>query len=35
MCVEDLVQKKEGTKCSDLIKEFKKWLTFMMLQKET
>ena len=30
----DLVCKKEETKCKNVIKQYKKWLTLMMLQKK-
>ena len=31
----DLVCKKEEIKCNNIIKQYKKWLTLMMLQKKT
>ena len=31
----DLVSKKEEIKCNNIIKRYKKWLVFMMLQKKT
>ena len=31
----DLVSEKEESKCNDIIKRYKKWLTLMMLQKKT
>ena len=31
----DLVSEKEEIKCKNMIKRYKKWLTLMMLQKET
>ena len=31
----DLVSEKEEIKCNNIIKQYKKWLTLVMLQKET
>ena len=31
----DLLKEKEEIKCNNIIKWYKKWLTSMMLQKET
>ena len=31
----DLVSVKEEIKCSNIIKQYKKWLTLMVLQKKT
>ena len=31
----DLVSDKEGIKCNNTIKRYKKWLTLMMLEKKT
>ena len=31
----DLVSEKEETKCNNVIKQYKQWLTLMMLQKKT
>ena len=34
MC-KDLASGKEETKCDDIIKRYKKWLTLIILQKKT
>ena len=31
----DLIWNKEETKCNNIVKQCKKWLTLMMLQKKT
>ena len=31
----DLVSEKEEIKCNNITKQYKKWLTLMMLQKKT
>ena len=33
--IKDLVSEKEEIKCNNIIKQYKKWLTLMMLQKKT
>ena len=33
--IKDVVSEKEETKCKNIMKRYKKWLTLMMLQKKT